>query len=791
MSKGYKSENLLIDFDNTVVEELKSKENASSNASTTIGIDSLPMQSNKYELSATPKALMSSQTPIYKLLGLGTPDDAGSNNPFDQMDKQAALLDDPFEILENAASHSQDNQMRNAVETGTLISLESPANLKIESDAKFSFENPSTDITNKKENINESVQNISPISSIENMKSTPRCASPSNKSRCRVKNSSLNLLKYSLSNSRVDGFNENESPLLSDDNSSADEKSQKNTPKLATRRESLTDDSFDDIWATKPNLVDSQTDFDVDSDIDSDIAKLNIPMLNEVMDGMKLDDKTNSKSRDPSPPTEGSLIEAKHNRSELLEKFASIKQKIPQSPMPSANVTHPIVHNETVEIKPIQMFDSDDEPITPKSQYSSVLPQHQHQTDNRDSLIENLKRLVDQCDDKRRQSTAKNLLDNLCTILTSNDETNSSTETFTPQLIKRQGTFSIENDEKEESCSANASAESSAESVIPGAQAETMDPGLSEIVKQVQNMFGNNQNMNVQQITQAATESSAMPSVNPTYIVVMTQPSMDVNNGLTLDDSSMSNQRFHRGRSSSLNLKERPLSALRAAQNKIEQKPPQIQTTPTRRPSLSRRSSFSSTSRPTINKPNENDIKVPDEKKTDTLFKFKRRSLQHQPQPESIKPAPQTNVNITRRRSFQEPSTKIRSPSPKTSIQARTTTSSNRLSLNSGVNLNRRKSFNNEIPSRDSPQKNKTSYSIMKKPAALPATRNLKIRVTQTMNTRSTAPLRAVVPMSRVAPLLCTGAVASPDEQPKAEKLITSTPRLSLSSSSLKLKKGK
>lgn len=793
MSQKGHQDNLLIDFDNLSVDESKECNKQNSNelfARSSSSNDLISIRSRESEISDKSAAFICSSVPIYKLLNSNASDDTESNNPFDQMDKQAALLDDPFEILSNTASNSSyslNNVNKNNVQTGTLISFDSPSHVKIDFNESPNLNPPNT----QKQNNNESAPNTSQIS-LENIKNTPRRPSPCGKNRVKTKNNSLNLLKYSLSNSRSEVFNENESPVFSDDSASADEILHRKTLKVSSRKNSTTDDSFDDIWSTKPNLIDSQTDIDIESDFDNDIAELNIPMLNTVTTITRQENKSDSKTTDASP--EENLPEVKYtNRSELLEKLASIKQKIPQSPMSNATFINQLTHNQTVDMK----INSHYEPMTPKSQYSSIFPQHLiTQPNNPNSLIENLKKLVDQCDDKIKQVAAKNLLDSLSSILASNqspknseceEKSNNIAEDCKPKPIKREGTFSIDKTEDKESDPLSAQVENSTNKVTLETDINSMNPSLSNVVKQIQNVLGTHQNINVlqtnmEQMTQPAAEFS---SVNPTYIVVMAQPAINYNDDL--EEEIETNQQPNRSRSKSLNLREKPLAALRATQNKIDHQ--QIQTTPVRRPALIRRSSFGAMTRPIFNKPSnckdETAAKISQDQKNTVMPKLKRRTSIHLPS--DVQPVPQKDTNLTRRRSFQEP--RIRSPSPKKNIQTRLT-SGNRMS--GGASLSRRKSIHNEATSKDSPQKPKSLYGIMKKPPAPPATRSLKIRVTQTMGTgRSTAPLRAIVPISRVAPLLMSGETVSPIDDSKTKSIITSTPRSMLSSASaiLKLKK--
>lgn len=786
MSEKENTEDLLINFDNIAVNENASNANVTEQNSS---------NSNSIENSSNAMPFMCTAVPIYKLFSSNPNDLIENNNPFDQMDMQAALSDDPFEIVDNACGNNQssDMQSNNVVKTGTLISLESPVNTK--DDRMNIIENHQIDEeTNSVQNTSQS-NNRNLISSIETPKKS-MIVSPTGKNRAKPRSNSISLLKYSLSNSRLD---ENASPVMSDDNfSSGDEILQKKLKanNVLARRDSNTDDSFDDIWSTKPNLVDSQTDIDGDSDIDSDIAKLNIPMLNESKNCSILEE---SSCNIDSNEIEDTIEPRNINRSELLEKLASIKQKIPISP-PSANnidLSSEQVNDKTIDVtKPFQQsLVSEKEPATPENQYSSILPQHQKamSNNNPDSLIDNLKKFVDSCDDKEKQSEAKYLLDNLSSILTTYKETDceeGKANNFVKRKpIQRQGTFRIDKDDrdaqmlKENNDSDNTviNLESSEEiSGVAEQENSLLTPDFSDVVKQIQSALGTQQNINLLQQNMAA---SSVQTMNPIILVI--PQSNDVKQVLP---------NIPRARSQSLNLKEKPIAAAKAVQtrNETQQKQSTLLATPLRRPSLVRRSSFGTITRATANS-NSNNAKAESTKTNQMPTKttsnapiMRRRSLQALiTNTKESEPIQSKAVNaVSRRRSFQGTSTSsgIRSPSPQ-SIPTIAT------------NLPRRKSFNNQTGAKNSPQILKSSYGIIKKPASQPL--NLKIRVSQAIGAKTTgtnsrsAPLKAVVPMNRVAPLLVNDSV-SPIEESRGKSLITSTPRnLSTQQPSINSKSGK
>lgn len=794
-----KNENLLIDFNNTIVDSESS--NVKHAKISTALIDD---GQTKNEIPKSMELLCSSQ-PLYKLLQGSQSNDIEDNNPFDHLDKQVGLLDDPFEIVENAAlisSQSNDTEVAGvrmqSIETEALISIDSPViardsvhnNLHSET-IYLTPENSLSSNDSKRVNRNgKSYQNSSENISQKNSscsKNTTKVnvVSPSGSTRPKAINTSLDLLKYSLSNSRLDLASEN---LCNDDDLiGAERMSKKQMSDVKT--ESGTDDSFDDIWATKPNLIDSQTDIEIDGDIDTDIAKLNIPMLNIGTEKINEHDDEDNKE----------VIEPKAvNRSNILEKFASIKQKIPQSPTTIQKSSAPptmSIHNQTVDIKcSEERVNLQDEPMTPINQYSSVVIEKEPVPNNTNSLIENLKKMVDQCDDKSKQITAKHLLDDLSSILTKTGESknncmvNKQVEKQKPQLIKRQGTFSIEkeiiDDASKDNMGPRKVLSNECKNINTATADSNMDSGLSQVMKQIQNAFGSHQNINVLQSNDSSGGMSTSNSVNPTYIVVMAHPTMGFN-----EENTVQNTQRHR--SQSLTLREKPLAATRANQHKIEtsQVHGTILTTPIKRPVLPRRGSFGAISQIVASSEAHPHTKTSNVTVKPNAQKIiRRRSLQMLPvkqeEPETIQT--KSSNTVIRRQSFQSIPTAsgIRLPSPKRPSNPSGPTASLRMNVNTAGVLTRRKSFSVD-PIRDSPHKIKSSYAIMKAP---PPARNLKIRVSQTTSGRSTAPLRAVVPMKQVASLLLNNDTVSPVDDKRNGAIITSTPR-SIPSPS-KLKKG-
>lgn len=745
MSKSGSIENLLIDFDNLSVGTTSKYKNDQNQ-------QSAPLL-NSGELKCN--SLLGTSVPLYQLWN-SMPSEVDDNNPFDQIGKQAALLDDPFEIVANAAlSKPCGRSAVESVQTGNLISIDGLSDIE-SGDSKACSLNASIDS-------NDSVQDKAKNTS-------PKIQS----NRGKSKNTSLNLLKYSLSNSRTDVGSDKGSPQFVDHQSSGDEaaigrKRQPRKIKTTKRRDSGTDDSFDDIWSTKPNLIDSETDLDVDSDLDSDIAKLNIPMLNKSINEAKPDDKHDAHADEVS--TEADAKDVKPiTRDKLLEKLASIKFKIPSPPQLDTSSSLIQLTNRTVELKKNQTIKDEEEPVTPKCQYSAVLPQHRLPAENTDSLIENLKKIVAQCDDKNKQLEAKNLLDSLSSILTQNSKEHNVQQETPPAPIKREGTFSIEKHDTKE---VDISKDSNDEMVTAENKAEKLNVDISEMVKQIQNAFGSNQNINV---LQPSNDGTNLP-MNP-IIVVMAQPPVETIETNPSNDSF--NNSYRMRRSSSYTLKERPLAAVRAAQAKVDQqKQPQM---PENRPKLVRRGSLGTIPRnkPSIATTVNTNLKK-DEKSANAMPKVvtRRRSFQGGVASKVEVPKPAAPAApLPRRRSFNclPPNPSIRSPSPKLSQPSRIAASPSRIPASPTrlpSNLVRRRSLNCETTA--SP-KIKTSYGIMKKPSVPPAAKNLKIRVTQTLagGGRSTQPMRAVIPMSRVAPMMMNG-IVSPIEEKRPNSISASS----------------
>lgn len=360
MSRSENCGNLLIDFSKiTESNEPPDDSNQNKFATATTLNDSLSTKRAN-------RILCSSQ-PLYKLLA--DSNDVEDSNPFDHFEKKAGLLDDPFETVEIAALILADPVVATPVgevpevKMATLISFDSTMS--------------------------------EPLNSIEN---TPQKHSSATKTISQKSSSS------SSSNSCSDSIAFTDIVSYSEENLCAE-----------LRRDSGLDDSFDDIWSTIPNLIDSQTEIDFGSDTDSDIAKLNIPMLKISVANSQLEGNaaTNPGNSDIKKSIETKTLD----RSNIVEKLASIKLK-EVSMKPRIPIYNQAVHiNNGSQLH--ENFDND--AITPATLRSPVEAQHQHQNatgNNAESLIKNLQELVDQCDDKRKQIKAKHLLNGLSSILT-------------------------------------------------------------------------------------------------------------------------------------------------------------------------------------------------------------------------------------------------------------------------------------------------------------------------------------------------------------------------------------
>lgn len=825
----FENDNLLIDL------------NTSSSSAGGVGIGPTTDVKIKQE-STTPiggtvvstASLMQTTIPIYKLL---SHDDMAivelsENNPFDKMDKQAGLFNDPFEIVSNAAMANNSNQSGSLsatnVETGLLISIDSPtdtdrntecfrsdANSTVLSsgssyanrDKRDSFNlspissrnqsadtlfaikpdpSPTLDIKpfiiglNSSTNTDSTNSNNSVPSSMQICKKSPRSSEKmaglsGGNARSRTKSNSFNLLKYSLSNSRGDesSANEHGSPCSSKFN------------ELSKLRSSI-DESFEDLSATMPNWIDSSTDIDVDSEFDSDIEKLNIPMLNKSLSELELKADANNEN-----PAMGAQLPKKFatpgvasNRDQLLKKLELIKHKILS---PSCDIAENEQNANGDALKNVvemaKQMVADNEPRTPVNQYSTV-PEAVHtelahadlKYNNPNALIENLQRFIEKCNDRNQQEQANDLLKGLSSILTAKkDESKPRTPVENPprpQPIVRQRTFSI--DRKEKGGDSESNPEESGNVELPPAPSVTtetepgvaateappapseeaphvttdhVDPGLSHVIKELQQVWGN-QPVNVLQANIPA--NAAAVNLNPTYIVVMGTPSHGGINHPTIPETPSMTRPF---RSQSLTAKVPPAAAIRAVQNKSRMqavgeasRTSNHTTTPQRAPTLTRRSSFGSS---TVARERVGNIPA--------LTPIRRRSIQYTGPNPTLTPLSKSRL-----------STSLASHSPSPS-----------------PNVLRRKSLAIASPARDSPQKVRSVKPTIMKPPAPPATRNLKIRVKESLGGgRSSAPLRAIVPMNRVAPLNMINESVRTIGQSDRRSLLSNVPRTTPASSS-------
>lgn len=832
------SENLLIDLNNS-----------SSN-------DNCDNVKVKQEVISTDTiSLMRSSVPIYKLLNAdgGTTIEFADNNPFDKMDKQAELFNDPFESVSNAAaasSNTTEGTSMTNVETGLLVSIDSPTESDrkafFQSDTNVSTLSATTHFSASQSNHTDGLFNISPISSrskqyslngldinfgtlsktnetsynrtddnfdtlfsikteysptidtkpiginstlisdvnnsvqiCKQMHKKTNSVSPKSvldksmndaRNSGRAKTNSLNLLKYSLSNSRGESGTDASPPVTSYEGSL-------NEPSMSfsqlSKYRSSINESFEDLSATKPNWIDSLTDIDIDTELDNDMEKMNFPMLNKSLG--ELDIKSDPEKVDDSVeklpkkcPTPSIFM----NRDILLKKLESIKHNIPS---PAINFDRqqaddPKLLNNIMTMTKQEIVADDSEPRTPTNQYSTipdvVKNELAHNMDLKSEktnlLMQNLKMLVEQCDDKGRQEEAKNLLKSLSTILATENkpikcENESTPPAVQPQPMVRQGTFSIDkNENSDDGTDADDATKNNTEinaerqysncddNMKPGVRSpeacavssEEENPGLAHVIKELQQMWGN-QAVNVLQTN--ITASTSASNINPTYIVLMGTPASN-----ELAQISASSNFLNRSyRSHSLSATDRPAAAIRAAQiaAQLQHQQQQQDAKPSKyetplRSSLNRRCSFGA---------------------SNTVIK-ERTSI--------------SNYTPLRRRSIQCSATATVTPLTRSHLS--TSIASNVSPLPA---ITRRRSLLTS-PLRDSPQKIRSVKPTIMKPPAPPATRSLKIRVKESLGGRSTAPLRAMVPMNRVAPLNMINESVKPIANSSRRSLVTSTPIL-------------
>lgn len=744
----------------------------------------LPGENNSIQMSSSQKtndecnttvtdsvSLFRSAAPLYQLLssnGMGSIDSA-DNNPFDRMDKQAGLFDDPFEIVENAAKAVLSTQIDQNVKTGKLVSLDS---LDMPSPSTADQETIKTQNSVQMTNARKD-ETTPPATTIQNaFCGMLNMSTPLSRCSAKTKSRSLHLLKFSLSNNRMDSTSDNGSPISGDpESSSADEYATVLHQKMLNSKTLMlrppnTDESFDDLSATKPNWVDSDADIENDGDVDSDIARLNIPMLNEISNECSSNDAGQADASTSAVKVNDSKSKEILTRDKLMEKLASIKFKLPSPTAADDNKNGPVddTHDGGNDKNDVLIVVQDDTNPISKNACSRSANSTSLKAETPNSLIQNLKRIVEQCDDKQKQLEAKTLLESLSTIFTydrdkSHEAAEKSLPSFErtpPQPIIRQGTFNIDSDQRiletnsKNTSNLTAKSMDKSKSQSPS-DASTIDPALSQVLKGLQNVLGNNQCVNVVHTNiQQQNADGTSNTINPTYIVVMGASSNDTNSEIGTPQRNVTHRMY---RSHSFSSRERPVAAISAAQVKIEQlrqpQTPSACRTPMRRPTLTRRSSFGS-----ITQVNSSDQTAPTSKPSTTIVR--RRSLQG--------PLPNSS---------------LRPPSPKSSFTAKSTVPLNySVPPSDTVSAKRRTQFGAmTATSKDSPSKMKSSYGIIKKPQAPPLVRNLKIRVKESLTGRSLAPMRAVVPMNRVAPLMMINESVSPIDEKRRKGLITSTPR--------------
>lgn len=753
------SDNLLIDLDNSP---------SSQSSFTPTSQQTITSQSKHQQNESV--AAYQSQIPLFELLNRVASLDLNDNNPFDRMDKQAGLLDDPFEIVENAVTKSNMLMTETPpcpVETATLIAFDStppPHNVNLDEISPALVQSPLDSDENKCET------QMTPTSISMNELTSKNMSTPLARPITRGKSNPLNLLKFSLAKRRVEAPNfnslediSNETPSessLGDDQATILQKKLLKSKELTGTGSSSAEDSFEDLAATKPNWVDSETDIELDNDIDCDLAKLNIPMLNKVSAEIEAKNSPNLLKETPSGTEPKSVMSI---RDKLIEKFALIKFKksCPQSDK----------ENESITTDEIELTKS------------PVEIRHDAKDGNPDSLIKHLKEMIEKCDDKGKQTEAKNLLESLSSFFKVNSERNTPSSNAEkschlltpPQPIRRQGTFSIDREEIKRENQAKHK-EIDTEQTIENVQvdekqlqAETpsLDPKLSQVLKDLQSVLGANQNINVVQPVDLGSSSEASaPTINPTYIVVVSTPNTD---DLVASRVSTEANIETRRRSQSMSLRAPAMATRRASLVKsqcTESKTKMPEADTVERTVSSRRCSMSVVSRPPVLQHDASEKKPEFQAKTSAILR--RRSIQG-PITSSLRPP-----------------SPVKKPSPHNGNFTRNTAMSS--------SFTRRKSLSNANPAKDSPSKMRSSYGILKKQIAPPTAKNFKIRVKESLGGRSNAPVRAVVPINRVAPLNMINESVTPMADSKRKSLITSTPRPQVPptpSRNLKLKNGK
>lgn len=359
--------------------------------------------------------------------------DSLDNNPFDHALKQVNLLNDPFEIVfneqrkqQNAGSQSINNTN---VETANLIGTTDDSYL---SQNKANCENPAvnlpinlTDCSSIDETqipLNKSVigkeeltyATVSSISLAKQQTITERHSSISGE---LVINSAeivspLTLPQQKIRSTSLDGTAQRLKLLkLSFTNSP---KTQFSDDSLLMNGSSPIEDSFEEniLMNEQLNLV--------DSDADSDIEQLKIPFLKKECKKLA------------EFQTDVSL----HNIEEQLEKFKSV-----------------FVDNDGNGIN--VPTTTDDQPSADNSESnnkSSTSTLSKASSTNIDSLLDDLKKVVEQCQNEKMKSHATALLTNLGAVLNNNEQQPMAVEddddiSKPVSVITRQGTFNMDDED--------------------------------------------------------------------------------------------------------------------------------------------------------------------------------------------------------------------------------------------------------------------------------------------------------------------------------------------------------
>lgn len=361
--------------------------------------------------------------------------DSLDNNPFDHALKQVNLLNDPFEIVFNEQrkqlqSNSQSVNNNNNVQTANLIGTNDDYSYlsqnKINDNNIMLCSNNTTSPTIVsadcspitadspiERSSNKSITNLSSSMLNKGLVST---SSPANAAaRAIVNHKNITGKRSPFSASFRERINSDGSLNLS---LSSKFHSIRNTLNDSTRNSLLMnetpsiEDSFEDqiLMNEQLNLV--------DSDADSDIEQMKIPFL-----------KKESRLTEIQQPTV-SLCDIE----EQLEKLKSIFVEDGDIVIDSTTDHQPSVDNVEINNK------------------SSTSTSSKASSTNIDTLLDDLKKVVEQCENEKTKSDATALLTNLGAVLNNGQQMNVDDDNNpkpTASIITRQGTFNMDDEDSD------------------------------------------------------------------------------------------------------------------------------------------------------------------------------------------------------------------------------------------------------------------------------------------------------------------------------------------------------